>query len=331
MGRPNCEGNDPILQNKLVITDGGTDNPLNYQGTFTLHTNIEMKEAGTGYDLYLLDESGCNTILGPEAVTITLTPEEQALEDAAAEKKAKSPNTPLGRAQKAKAKVVSYKKDKPKIDDSKVTIQTKPALSADDYELTTDKSEYVLGEDIEVNYSVSAAPAAVESRRLKQKLVVEKQPGPITDKQVNEQPGPITDEQVNKQPGPPTQPGTPTQPEPPTLVEVEEEEGEQQPDFLPTDLAVEEETQCDPTDITKFKLGVFMKMAHPQGGKLPAVYEVPLCTSASCSTEEVSAGSITISSAELDTSKWGTGYDVWLLDCTGDGVAGPVNFVLVDV
>lgn len=306
MGRPNCEGNDPVIEQKVDIADGGTEDPLNYQGTFTLSTSVDMKKSGTGYDLFLLDHTGCNVILGPEAVTVTLTPEEEALEEAAADKKAKNPNTALGRAQKAKAKVVSYKKEKPVIDNSKVTIKTKPALSADDYELTTDKSEYVLGDEIVVSYSISTAPAAVEGRRLKQK---EK----------------ITDEQVDEQPEPPTQPD-------PVALEFEEEdeEGEQQPDLVPTDLAVEEETQCDPTDITKFKVGVFMKMAHPQGGKLQAVYEKPLCTSASCSAEEVSAGSIKIPSAELDTSKWGTGYDIWLLDCGGDGVAGPVFFGIVD-
>jgi hypothetical protein len=320
MGRPNCEGNDPVIEQKVDIADGGTDDPLNYQGTFTLSTSVDMKKSGTGYDLFLLDHTGCNVILGPEAVTVTMTPEEEALEEAAADKKAKNPNTALGRAQKAKAKVVSYKKDKPVIDNSKVTIKTKPALSADDYELTTDKSEYVLGEEITVAYSISTAPAAAEGRRLKQK---EK----ITDEQVDElkQKEKITDEQVDEEPEPPTQPD-------PVALEFEEEdeEGEQQPDLVPTDLAVEEETQCDPADITKFKVGVFMKMAHPQGGKLQAVYEKPLCTSASCSAEEVSAGSIKIPSAELDTSKWGTGYDIWLLDCGGDGVAGPVFFGIVD-
>lgn len=334
MGRPNCAGNPAIVEVPVTIADGGTADPIDFEGTFSIDTSIDFREEGTGFDLYLMDEDGCNEILGPLAVTITLTPEEQKAEDEAAELKSKSANTPRAKAEKGKAATVkktTYKKKKKELDPKKITVKSKEALSTEDYELATDKVEYEVEEDIVVNYRIVAAPTATaEGRRLKKNKKNKDQPEsePIepedepVDEPVDEPMEEQVDEPVSDQPEPELQP------DPVVSEDDEEEEGEQQPDLLPTDLAIEEATVSDPTDITKFKLGVFMKMANPQRGKLLPLHEVPLCTSDSCTAEEISAGSITISAADLDTSRYGSGYDIWILDDSGDGIAGPVFFAI---
>lgn len=332
MGRPNCAGNPAIVEVPVTIADGGTADPIDFEGTFSIDTSIDFREEGTGFDLYLMDEDGCNEILGPLAVTITLTPEEQKAEDEAAELKSKSANTPRAKAEKGKAATVkktTYKKKKKEVDPKKITVKSKEALSTDDYELATNKVEYEVDEDIVVNYSIVAAPTATaEGRRLKKNKKNKDQPEsePITDEPEDEPVDEPMEEQVDEPVS--DQPEPELQPDPVISEDDEEEEGEQQPDLLPTDLAIEEATVSDPTDITKFKLGVFMKMANPQHGKLLPLHEVPLCTSDSCTAEEISAGSITISAADLDTSRYGSGYDIWILDDSGDGIAGPVFFAI---
>jgi len=339
MGRPNCAGNPAIVEVPVTIADGGTADPIDFEGTFSIDTSIDFREEGTGFDLYLMDEDGCNEILGPLAVTITLTPEEQKAEDEAAELKSKSANTPRAKAEKGKAATVkktTYKKKKKEVDPKKITVKSKEALSTEDYELATDKVEYEVEEDIVVNYRIVAAPTATaEGRRLKKNKKNKKnkdqpEPEPITDEPEDEPVDEPVDEPMEEQVDEPVsdQPEPELQPDPVVSEDDEEEEGEQQPDLLPTDLAIEEATVSDPTDITKFKLGVFMKMANPQHGKLLPLHEVPLCTSDSCTAEEISAGSITISAADLDTSRYGSGYDIWILDDSGDGIAGPVFFAI---
>lgn len=333
MGRPNCDGEDPISSVPIVVTEGGTADPIDYEASFSITTDIAWRSVGgQGFDLFLLDESGCNVIMGPEAVTITLSPEEQQAEDAAAEEKSKKARTSRAKAEKAKtATVKTYKKKKEKVDQSKVTIKGKEALAADDYELSTDKEYYDVDENIVVTYSITAPAAAVaEGRRLKKRNntpePTEEEPEPELQPQVEDLV--VSESAIQSTP----EPEFDVQPDPvnPALEEDdEEEEGPQQPDLLPSDVAFEEETQCDPTDITLYKIGVFMKMANPQKGKLLPLHEVPLCSSESCTADEVSAGTITISALDLDTSRYGFGFDLWVLDCSGDGIAGP-KFVSID-
>ncbi len=362
MGRPNCYGEVPVREVGVTIAEGGTEVPIDFTGTFSIDTNAEMMmEAGTGYDLYLLDHTGCHVMLGPEAVTITLTPEVQEAEETAARAKAKKANTARGKTERIKtANKKTYKKQKKEIDAEKITAKSKEALSSDDYELTTDKEEYETGETITVSYNIIAAPAALEvgvpisdSRRLKKKFknqdVEEEEPDipegfneveELTEDDAASKPLPeVTadkpvEDQVEKHESDQPEPETVLLPDPETLLQPDpmvsedgEESGEQQPeDAVPEDLAIEEQEEIDPSDITQYSLGVYMKMAHPQGGKLPPIYQVHLCDSDSCSAEEISSGEITIDVDSLDTSKYGKGFDLWLLDGSGDGMAGPVNF-----
>lgn len=329
MGRPNCEGTPPILSVEVTTTtaeDGST------VGSFSMTTTEALKDWGSGFDLFVMDESGCNVLLGPEAVTVSLSPEEQAAEDAAAEEEAKKDKTAMKKSQKAKVSKKTYKKKEKKVDSKTVTISSKEALSEEDYELVTDKAEYEVDDLISVTYSITAAPeATAEGRRLKQRKKNKKNKEDKKEDQPEPESEPIaviTDEPAEDLPAAPIvdQPEPDLQPDPLDSEDEEDEEGEQQPDLLPIDLAIEEEAKIDSTDITKYRLGVFMKMANPQFGKLPPLHEVPLCAFESCTAEEVSTGTITISALDIDTDKYGNGFDLWILDASGDGIAGPHNF-----
>ncbi|KAL7528393.1 hypothetical protein ACHAXR_002425 [Thalassiosira sp. AJA248-18] len=96
-------------------------------------------------------------------------------------------------------------------------------------------------------------------------------------------------------------------------------------------------------DLSNYKIGIFMRMAHPQGGALDPVVSLPLCStnegssSSNCiSNNDLTSGSVTFSSSSmdqmmgsswpLDLYQWGTGFDAYILDERGDDVVGPVKF-----
>jgi hypothetical protein len=326
MGRPQCGQSDPIT---TATPEFPVDNDGNLDfasGTFIIPTEKKFKKEGQGFDIYLLDENLCE-VLGPKKVTLTLTPEEEKEEIDAAKAKAdhKSPMKAYSdKAGKGEATKVSYKKPKKEKtnDKEKMNVQVKEALSDSDYSLDTDKDEYQKGEVISVEYSLTNLLAT--SRRLKKHSNKDKK---AKDDENN--PEPIPEEEL------------PTQPDPvPQVVDLEEQEfeeedapGEQQPELEPVDMALEEEeeTVIDSSDITLYSICVFMKMSHPQGGTLDAILKEPLCPpdKASCSPEEISSGIIEVSTADLDLLEYGTGFDIWICDGSGDGVAGPV-FVTIE-
>lgn len=85
-----------------------------------------------------------------------------------------------------------------------------------------------------------------------------------------------------------------------------------------------------------YKIGIFMRMANPQGGSLAPIVSLPLCSvdSSPCVTNNgLTTGEVTFSiqtlsmnAWPLDLYTWGTGYDAYVLDETGDDVVGPVKF-----
>lgn len=90
-------------------------------------------------------------------------------------------------------------------------------------------------------------------------------------------------------------------------------------------------------DLTGYKIGIFMRMAHPQGGALEPVVSLPLCPESGCEMENnLVLGSVIFgmetrdmmkgSQWPMDLYQWGTGFDVYLLDETGDDVVGPAKF-----
>lgn len=86
-------------------------------------------------------------------------------------------------------------------------------------------------------------------------------------------------------------------------------------------------------DLSTYKIGIYMRMAHPQGGALDPVVSLPLCSS---STSCDGTGSVTFSSETMeqmtgsqwpmDLYEWGTGFDAYILDESGDDIMGPVKF-----
>jgi len=106
---------------------------------------------------------------------------------------------------------------------------------------------------------------------------------------------------------------------------------------LTIDFSIDTANIHDPENLGSYKVGIFMRMANPQGGALDPVVSLPL---ASLSTEAgVSSGSVTFSSATMgqllvgtwpiDLYEWGTGFDAYVLDANGAEVTGPVQFVIM--
>jgi hypothetical protein len=86
----------------------------------------------------------------------------------------------------------------------------------------------------------------------------------------------------------------------------------------------------DPTDVKLFKMGVYMRMAHPQDGALAPIFSMPLCPSVPCTktADQLSKGTFSFGMDKLDIPKNGYGYDVWVLNGAGAGVAGPKTFYI---
>ena len=86
----------------------------------------------------------------------------------------------------------------------------------------------------------------------------------------------------------------------------------------------------DPTDVKLFKMGVYMRMAHPQDGALAPIFSMPLCPSVPCTktADQLSKGTFSFGIDKLDIPKNGYGYDVWVLNGAGAGVAGPKTFYI---
>mmetsp|Transcript_7533 Transcript_7533/g.12176 ORF Transcript_7533/g.12176 Transcript_7533/m.12176 type:complete len:97 (-) Transcript_7533:532-822(-) len=88
-----------------------------------------------------------------------------------------------------------------------------------------------------------------------------------------------------------------------------------------------------------------MRTTHPQGGSIPPIMGLPLCSnegssSSNCLTSDnITTGLVTFSEETIkhmmpnvgahwpiDFDQWGTEFDVYVLDGGGDGVVGPVKF-----
>jgi len=98
-------------------------------------------------------------------------------------------------------------------------------------------------------------------------------------------------------------------------------------------------SKLDVENIGQWTVGVFMRMEDPQDGGVPPILAVqPTIENAG---DEPAAppninykGTATISAANtkasvLDANKFGTGFDVWLLDEDGRGIIGPASFYMI--
>lgn len=88
-------------------------------------------------------------------------------------------------------------------------------------------------------------------------------------------------------------------------------------------------------DLSKYKIGFFMRMAHPVG--LEPIMSLPLLDhehSTTSSSNGVTSGSVTFDSSAgscwpIDLYEWGTGFDAYILDDNGKDVVGPVKFSII--
>ena len=74
---------------------------------------------------------------------------------------------------------------------------------------------------------------------------------------------------------------------------------------------------------------IIYPQANPQGGSLAALYSIPFCATpeecANKTPEELEAGTFSFSSGDIGRP---SGYDLWILNGLGAGVAGPVTFYI---
>ena len=223
--------------------------------------------------------------------------------------------------------------------DGGMIIGTAEALG--NYELATDKDFYATGEDVVVTYDLSPE-AAVEGRRFLQKngggngkkdatTAATEAPATSEAPKGNTGNGGGNDKGTD-----PTAPASTTTDAPdmsstttaatttePTIDMGSGTEGETG--------AAEGPPEVDRDDVTLFSVGVYMRMARPQAGALLPIASVPFCESPdACNPDELEMGEFTVSTDGLDVAKNGNGFDVWILNGLGEGIAGPHTFY-VDV
>lgn len=89
---------------------------------------------------------------------------------------------------------------------------------------------------------------------------------------------------------------------------------------------------------SNYRVGIFMRMASPQGGTLPPIVSLPLCPDSGCLTDSEGFIKKTVtfgmdsrmemqgSQWPLDLYEWGTGFDAFVLDESGNDVTAPTMF-----
>lgn len=295
---------------------------LNIVGSATITaTDVDAlppKHYGTGFDVFLLDDLG-RAIIGPS--TFYMLPTQAMLDEEEEEKNAK-PNHPLAKFDhsakkkiKAQGKHVAPTSGKEDAsgygtgNNGGMIISTDESLA--DYLLVTDKEIYAIGEVVTVTYDL--LPEGIdEARRNLQKTKADlfgdgEGGGYSNADDTTTAATSVATTAATEQPEPETDQGAPD---------------EEDPD------AGEDPNMVDPDDVTLFSMGLYMKMANPQRGDLPPIFSVPFCEVHDCTPKEVNrdefqTGEITFNTAQINTEKYGSGYDVWILNGVGHGIAGP--------
>ena len=308
---------------------------LNYMGSATITgamtSNLKPKNYGTGFDIYLLDEKGAE-IIGPATFFLVMT---KAMNDAVEAETARVPNNKLAKLDDRKKRAKASKGEKPgrgegKYDndadedpktaglgsgtDGSMVVATTPKLA--DYFLNTTEEVYdrVVTSTVVVNYDLEPGLGVVRRRMQNNgngngngnKATTTKATvaGTTTTKATV---AGTTTTKATVAGGPPPAPVPPPQPDAIELI-------------------------VDPTDVKLFKMGVYMRMAHPQDGALAPIFSMPLCPSVPCTktAEQLSEGTFSFGMDKLDITKNGYGYDVWILNGAGAGVAGPKTFYIAN-
>jgi hypothetical protein len=343
---------------------------LNYMGSATITgamtSNLKPKDYGTGFDIYLLDEKGAE-IIGPATFFLVMT---KAMNDAVEAETARVPNNKLAKLDDRKNRAKASKEDKsggggggydndadedPETaglgsgTDGSMVVATTPKLA--DYALNTTEEVYDRGvtSTVVVNYDLgpglgvrrrmqnsgngnkattttkatvagtttttkatvagtTTTKAAVAGTTTTKATVAGTTTTKATVAGTTTTKAAVAGTTTTKATvagGPPPAPVPPPQPDAIELI-------------------------VDPTDVKLFKMGVYMRMAHPQDGALAPIFSMPLCPSVPCTktADQLSKGTFSFGMDKLDIPKNGYGYDVWVLNGAGAGVAGPKTFYI---
>lgn len=323
---------------------------LNFAGaaiiTSTDVQTLDPNKVGTGFDIYLIDENGA-AIIGPGTVYLIKT-EAMAEQEAAVTKK--MPNHLLARFDHATKKKKTYGKGGAKGSGGKVVsakgmgygsgsdggmvIGTAPMIAV--YDLHTDQEHYDVGESGEptiVSVSYDIGDVDVAERRLK-----------------NSGNGVGNSGNGNSGNGNGNGGGNNSEPETTTTTATTTAEGrttvdstsggtttvdgmdattttpDYDGDIDVGDNSLEQPATIDPEDITKYSLGIYMRMANPQEGALEPIFSIPFCPNGGCDPKELESGEFAFSTDDLKMRENGLGFGVWILNGLGSGVAGPYNF-----
>lgn len=171
------------------------------------------------------------------------------------------------------------------------------ALSPDQtgFVLTTDKPVYAAGEDIAVSFEIGEI--VVPANFMDEQSIRFDSVAITVDKMNYGQDQGFASDQVSKNQG-----------------FVPEQGGNNQGLF---DNIFESMGPEDP----QYFIGVWMKMARPQGGSLEPIVSIAL---------DSNKGTVMIDSSELNTLEYGTGFDLWIVDATGSEIFGPTFFSIPD-
>jgi len=314
------EGPDePDEQEPIDLLCTGTAN-----FTETGKDTLKRKDYGDGFDVWMTDGDG-KKINGPMTFYMMQSEEDIEAEEAAAKSKPDHHLAKYDHAGKKKKKGGNGKSGKEADPanagegtgmDGKPIISTKEDFLADYYlDVTSDTGLYVKGDVVTVTYDLNPAAEAEERRRLQAPSEGEEGTTGATDPAPDATGTPSPEDEADVTTTGPTEP------------EVDMGAGE---DPVDPDADVDEEEECDPEDVAEFVMAVYMRMAHPQRGALAPILSQKFCAEDPCTTtaEELEFGSFDFDTSQLDDKKYGLGYDLWVLNCLGEGKAGPVTFYI---
>lgn len=291
--------------------------------TETGKDTLKRKDFGHGFDLWVTDGDG-KKISGPMTFYMMQSEEDIQAEEAAAKSK---PDHHLSKYNHAGKKKKGHDgKSGKEADpanagegtgmDGKAIISTKEEFLADYYlDVTSDTGLYAKGDVVTVTYDLNPAAEAEERRRLQAPSEGEEETTGATDPATDATGTPSPEDEADVTTTGPTEP------------EVDMGAGE---DPVDPDADVDDEEECDPEDVAEFVMAVYMRMAHPQRGALAPILSQKFCAEDPCTTtaEELEFGSFDFDTSQLDDKKYGLGYDLWVLNCLGEGKAGPVTFYI---
>lgn len=329
---------DPPLPDPSVIPNLDCVGEATFTASHTALSVLKDIEYGTGFDVFLLDEDG-GAIIGPATFYMVKagSPAAVAVASGKGQSGKKKPQHPLLQYSQGQTKPAtggvgaqSYGEGGAGIGsgtgkDGGMIISTDASLA--NYILTTNKLFYDMGNNVVVTYDLRPASSDGRRRFLQKKG---KNGGGVGDGSLTGDSETTTTTTSSTAAADTTPANTiPTAPGPDDVMGSSSGDG-----FLGDELEPQPGNDVDlvdPDDITLYKMGVYMRMAHPQDGELPPLLEMPFCDNpANCGrTPAQLKGAFSFGTDELDTLKNGLGFDVWILNGLGHGIAGPRTFYIL--